>query len=86
MNDNQDHDIVTEHILLALQLFTDDIKQIKNRYWIITNYVLLLMAAIVGYTHLLDLDNSKISCSVKGVLLVLSASIAALGSYFLYDF
>ena len=58
----------------------------KDRYWVITNYVLLLMAAIIGYVHLLKLDESRTSCLVKGVLVALSALIALLGSYFLYDF
>lgn len=67
-------------------LIIDDINQMKNRHWVITNYVLLLMAAIVGFCRLVDPKNSGIPEESKMPLLLLAFCIAFMGSYFLFSF
>jgi hypothetical protein len=86
MQDNQKLTKNREFLLSLLKVTIDDINYIKNRHWTITNYVLLLLAALVGFTKLFPEGYFKLNDSLGLILLHTVLFIFCLGTYFLYKF
>jgi len=70
---------------MKYQAILDDIKFIRGRKWAVTYYLLLLYAAIIGFSKAIGLDQTYGSCGQKGILFTIALGVAALGIYFIYD-
>lgn len=59
----------------------DAIEAVKRRQWAVTNYVLLIFAAIIGYTRLL----TDIGFMPSMILLLIALMVSVVGIYHLVD-
>ena len=67
-----------EDLLIIYQTYCEDIRHAKNQQWAITNYVLLLMAGIIGFYQYVH----GIISPIGEIILVLAALIiAVLGTF-----
>ena len=63
-------------------ILIDDIKYLKSRQWIITYYLLLLYAAIIGFYKLMGFDKNNDFCFEKTLLSILILLIATFGTIY----
>ena len=66
---------------MRFQVILDDIKYIKSRQWSVTYYLLLLFAAIIGFSSLLNHG-----CLERSTLLTIAILVALLGTFYQVDF
>ena len=67
-------------------ILIDDIKYLKSRQWIITYYLLLLYAAIIGFCRLMGFDKNNDFCFEKTLLSILILLIATFGTIYQFVF
>lgn len=75
------HEQSNEELRLLYQTSVTELEFFKRQQWSVTNYALLLYAAIVGITRLLDGDVSSLE---KLVLCLVATIVATLGVYILF--
>jgi len=71
---------------MLYQVTIDDIRYIKGRQWVVTYYLLLLFAAIIGFSETIGLDQIDNWRWEKLVLSGISVGIAILGICFLIGY
>jgi hypothetical protein len=70
-----------EELRLLYQVSVTDLEFFKRQQWSVTNYALLLYAAIIGVARMLDGDVSRLE---KLVLCSVATGVAILASYILW--
>jgi len=68
---------------MVYQALLNDLENTKRREWSLTYYLLLLFAAIIGFSKTIGLDKIGYSCWEKWVLLVIAAAIVVFGTCYL---
>ncbi len=71
---------------MEYQSAVNDIEHVKSRQWAITYYLLLLLAAIIGFSKAMDLSQQGLFYWGKWVLSVIAILIAYIGGWFLLKF
>jgi hypothetical protein len=66
---------------MVYQALLNDLENAKRREWSLPYYLLLLFAAIIGFSKTIGLD--KIGCWEKSALVIVAAAIALFGTVYL---
>ena len=70
------------HILAVFNQLFEELKSMKQQQWTITNYGLLILAAIYAVRHQLPAEVTHLQSKLK-FLAILAIATAVLGSFFL---
>lgn len=71
---------------MRYQITINDIKYIKTRQWAVTYYLLLLYAAIIGFSEIIKPDQGILPCWQRVVLYLTIVGIAVFGIFLLNNF
>lgn len=75
-----------QDVRMRYQIFIDDIKYIKTRQWTVTYYLLLIFAAIVGFSKAVGLQAKGDFSLGRNLLSLLAFLTAALGTFYQCNF
>src|SRR5262245_57176716 len=73
---------MSPHVSAAFKELFEEIKSAKQQQWTITNYGVLILAAIYAVRHQLSEEVTHLQSKLK-FLAILAIAIAVLGSFFL---
>lgn len=85
MGQRQELGNADSELRMLYQLSIDDVRESKRLQWSITNYVLLLFGAIVGFSAIVKSNNGVLSCNWRWWLTTANFLIALVGIYQIID-